>query len=74
MTAQPETATASEPDQTAEEKIQQLRELYADAPEVGKQRRRTYSEKARPRLWGSRERGWNPLAGRQPQGRSRSSP
>ena len=36
MTAQPETATASEPDQTAEEKIQQLRELYADAPEVGK--------------------------------------
>ena len=37
MTTQPETATASEPDQTAEEKIQQLRELYADAPEVGKQ-------------------------------------
>jgi len=36
MTTQPETATASEPDQTAEEKIQQLRELYADAPEVGK--------------------------------------
>jgi len=35
MTTQPETATASEPDQT-EEKIQQLRELYADAPEVGK--------------------------------------
>ena len=36
MTTQPETATAPEPDQTAEEKIQQLRELYADAPEVGK--------------------------------------
>jgi hypothetical protein len=36
MTTQPETATAPEPDQTAEKKIQQLRELYADAPEVGK--------------------------------------
>jgi len=36
MTTQPETVTTSEPDQTAEEKIQQLRELYADAPEVGK--------------------------------------
>ena len=32
----PETATAPEPDQAAEEKIQQLRELYADTPEVGK--------------------------------------
>ena len=36
MTTQPETATAPEPDQTVEEKIQKLRELYADAPEVGR--------------------------------------
>ena len=37
MTTQGETATAPEPDQTVEQKIQKLRELYADAPEVGKQ-------------------------------------
>jgi len=37
MTTQEETATAPEPDQTVEQKIQKLRELYADAPEVGKQ-------------------------------------
>ena len=37
MTTQAETATAPEPDQTVEQKIQKLRELYADAPEVGKQ-------------------------------------
>jgi hypothetical protein len=37
MTTQAETATAPEPDQTAQQKIQKLRELYADAPEVGKQ-------------------------------------
>ena len=34
MTTQQE--TAAEPDRTVEQKIQQLRELYADAPEVGK--------------------------------------
>jgi hypothetical protein len=37
MTTHGETATAPEPDQTVEQKIQKLRELYADAPEVGKQ-------------------------------------
>ena len=37
MTIQAETATAPEPEQTMEQKIQKLRELYADAPEVGKQ-------------------------------------
>jgi len=37
MTIQAETATAPEPEQTVEQKIQKLRELYADAPEVGKQ-------------------------------------
>ena len=37
MTTQGETATAPEPGQTVEQKIQKLRELYADAPEVGKQ-------------------------------------
>jgi hypothetical protein len=37
MTTQAETATAPEPDQTVEQKIKKLRELYADAPEVGKQ-------------------------------------
>jgi hypothetical protein len=37
MTTQAEAATAPEPDQTAQQKIQKLRELYADAPEVGKQ-------------------------------------
>ena len=37
MTTQAETANASEPDQAVKKKIQQLRELYADAPEVGKQ-------------------------------------
>jgi hypothetical protein len=36
-TTQRETATAPEPDRTVEQKIQRLRELYADAPEVGKQ-------------------------------------
>ena len=36
MTTQPQTATAPEPDQTVEKKIQQLRELFADAPEMGK--------------------------------------
>jgi hypothetical protein len=36
MTTQAETANAPEPDQTVEQKIQKLRELYADAPEVGK--------------------------------------
>lgn len=36
MTTQAETATAPEPDQTVEKKIQQLRELYADAPELGR--------------------------------------
>jgi hypothetical protein len=37
MTTQAETTNAPEPDQTVEQKIQKLRELYADAPEVGKQ-------------------------------------
>lgn len=37
MTMQEGTATAPEPDQAVEQKIQKLRELYADAPEVGKQ-------------------------------------
>jgi hypothetical protein len=37
MTTQSETATAPEPDQTVEQKIKKLWELYADAPEVGKQ-------------------------------------
>src|SRR4051794_39621697 len=36
MTTQPQTATAPEPDQTVEQKIHQLRELFADAPEIGK--------------------------------------
>jgi hypothetical protein len=36
MATQPQTPTGPEQDQTVEEKIQQLRELFADAPEVGK--------------------------------------
>jgi hypothetical protein len=36
MTTHAETATAPEVDQTVEKKIQQLRELYADAPELGR--------------------------------------
>jgi len=36
MTTQPQTASGPEPDETVEQKIQQLRELFADAPEVGK--------------------------------------
>src|SRR5689334_2268679 len=36
MQTQAQTTTRVEQDQTAEEKIQQLRELFADAPEVGK--------------------------------------
>lgn len=37
MTMQEGTATAPEPDQAVEQNVQKLRELYADAPEVGKQ-------------------------------------
>ncbi|MGW2443880.1 hypothetical protein [Streptomyces sp. NPDC001494] len=37
MTMQEGTATAPEPDQAVEQNIQKLREIYADAPEVGKQ-------------------------------------
>jgi fido (protein-threonine AMPylation protein) len=33
---QPDTATTPAADQTAEEKIRQLRELFADAPDIGK--------------------------------------
>jgi len=36
MTSQPQTANAPDPDQTVEQKIHQLRELFADAPEIGK--------------------------------------
>jgi hypothetical protein len=36
MATQPQAATKTETDETADEKIQQLRELFADAPEVGK--------------------------------------
>jgi hypothetical protein len=36
MTTQVETATAPEPDHAVKKKIQQLRELYADAPELGR--------------------------------------
>ena len=36
MATQTETTTGPEQNQTADEKIQQLRELFADAPEVGK--------------------------------------
>jgi hypothetical protein len=36
MATPTQTATEPEPGQTVEQKIQQLRELYADAPEVGK--------------------------------------
>jgi len=37
MTMQTETSAAPEPVQTVEQKIKRVRELYADAPEVGKQ-------------------------------------
>jgi hypothetical protein len=37
MTMQTETTAAPEPVQTVEDKIKRVRELYADAPEVGKQ-------------------------------------
>jgi hypothetical protein len=36
MATQPQTDTRPERDETAEQKIEQLRELFADAPEVGK--------------------------------------
>ena len=36
MTTQPQRAAGPDQDQTVEKKIQQLRELFADAPEVGK--------------------------------------
>ena len=36
MTTRADTVTAPEPDQAVEKKIQQLRELYADAPELGR--------------------------------------
>ena len=36
MATQPQKATTPEPDEAAEQKIQQLRELFADAPELGK--------------------------------------
>jgi hypothetical protein len=36
MARQPQAATGAEPDETVEQKIQQLRELFADAPEVGR--------------------------------------
>src|SRR4029453_9707939 len=36
MATQPQTATKTEAGKTAEQKIEQLRELFADAPEVGK--------------------------------------
>jgi hypothetical protein len=36
MATQPQAATGAEPDETVEQKIQQLRELFADAPEVGR--------------------------------------
>ena len=36
MTTQTETPTTPAPSSTAEEKIQQLRDLFADAPEIGK--------------------------------------
>src|SRR4029077_13670058 len=36
MTSPAETTTAPEAGQTVEKKIQQLRELYADAPELGR--------------------------------------
>ena len=36
MTTQAERAAAPEVDQTVEEKVQRLRELYADAPELGR--------------------------------------
>jgi hypothetical protein len=36
MATDTRSATGAEPDETVEEKIQQLRELFADAPEVGK--------------------------------------
>jgi hypothetical protein len=46
MTTQTQSATGPDRDQTFEEKIQQLRELYADAPELG----RTALENALPDL------------------------
>ena len=36
MTTQPGSATKPDQDQSVEQKIQQLRELFADAPEIGK--------------------------------------
>jgi len=36
MATQSQTATGPEQDQTAQQKVEQLRELFADAPEVGK--------------------------------------
>jgi hypothetical protein len=36
MTTETQTASQSGPDVTTEEKISQLRELFADAPEIGK--------------------------------------
>ena len=39
MATDVQTPTTRRQDLTAEEKIQQLRELFADAPEVGQERR-----------------------------------
>jgi len=38
MTTQVRGVTGSDQGQTLEDQVQQLRELYADAPEVGKRR------------------------------------
>src|SRR5689334_18558323 len=37
MTTEPQATTKSGQDKTVEQKIQQLRELFADAPDIGKQ-------------------------------------
>jgi hypothetical protein len=63
MTTQAQAATGPDQDQTLEEQVQQLWELYADAPEVGK----TALEAALPELMsqvsGTPHRRWEALAG-----------
>ena len=44
MATQAQTLTRPEQDETIEKKIQQLRKEFADAPELGKRRWRTYCE------------------------------
>ena len=76
MATQAQTPAGSEQEQVVEQKIQQLRELYADAPEMGKSALENVLSEGCSQRWRAANAAWTraPAGSASVRARSRSSP